>query len=53
MLVFLLPAAFIIENNAVEICIIISHLFFVIVTEILNTGLEKTINCIFSRTHLI
>ncbi|MEK9721386.1 MAG: diacylglycerol kinase [Quisquiliibacterium sp.] len=47
----LAPAAFWIGDNAVEVCLLIASLVFVIVVELLNTALEKTIDRISTERH--
>jgi len=40
----LLPLSFYLGQSRVEICLLIISLFIVLITELLNTGLEKTID---------
>jgi diacylglycerol kinase (ATP) len=40
----LLPVAFFIGKSAVETCLLVMSLFIVLIVELLNTGLEKTID---------
>jgi len=47
----LAPLAFWIGDNAVEVSLLIGSLVFVIVVELLNTGLEKTIDRISTEIH--
>lgn len=49
--VLLLPAAFVIGRSPLETATLIMSLFAVIIAELLNTGLEKTIDRISSELH--
>ena len=44
LMLVLLPAAFFIGKSAVEICLLVMSIFIVLIVELLNTGLEKTID---------
>jgi diacylglycerol kinase (ATP) len=50
---FLAPVAFWIGDNAVEVSLLIGSFVFVMVVELLNTGLEKTIDRISTEIHEI
>lgn len=48
---FLIPLALGISTDAIDKILLISSLLFVLVVEILNTGLEKTIDRISTDSH--
>jgi len=47
----LLPIAFVVGQTPLETAVLIMSLFAVLITELLNTGLEKTIDRISSELH--
>jgi len=48
---FLIPAAFFVGGNWLEICFLIGLVFFVLVVEILNTSIESAIDRIGLQNH--
>jgi len=48
---FLAPLAFLVGDSAVEVSLLIGSLVFVMVVELLNTGLEKTIDRFSTEIH--
>lgn len=40
----LLPLSFFLGQSPIEICLLVISLFIVLITELINTGLEKTID---------
>lgn len=49
--VIAIPIAFAIAKNKIELALLVSSLFLVLIVELLNTGLELTINRISLEIH--
>ena len=49
--VILFPTAFWLGENAIQISLLVLTIFIVLITELLNTGVEVTIDCISGERH--